>query len=248
MPREPTSAARLDEMSGRRLSLRVTLQPDFDVTVAIEFDGMPIEDEEGNRSLVEFCAIAGGGGQSPRTLRALNELFRSLGADNEDDPTGIPPFPINLRKELEKAPTGPLGFYERRYYPFSNFSSFAVEWRGRVWMTSEHAYQAAKFFDEEVIQLVFEARSAHDAKIVAHQHKDRVRPDWNEVKVPIMKEICRAKLSQHAFIEKRLRETTGRVIVEDSPRDSFWGWGPDRNGLNHLGKIYMELRDELPAV
>ena len=52
-----------------------------------------------------------------------------------------------------------------------------------------------------------------------------------------MEEICRAKLEQHVFIQKRLRQTGGREIIEDSPADSFWGWGRDRKGLNKLGKI-----------
>ncbi len=34
-------------------------------------------------------------------------------------------------------------------------------------------------------------------------------------------------------------------IVEDSPKDDFWGWGPNRDGRNELGKIWMRLRSEL---
>ncbi|MEA2092756.1 MAG: hypothetical protein U9P61_02195 [Patescibacteria group bacterium] len=26
-----------------------------------------------------------------------------------------------------------VGFYEREFYCFSNFSSFAVEWKGKIW-------------------------------------------------------------------------------------------------------------------
>lgn len=38
-----------------------------------------------------------------------------------------------------------VGFYPREFYVLSNFASFQVDWRGRRWMTSEHAYQAAHF-------------------------------------------------------------------------------------------------------
>jgi predicted NAD-dependent protein-ADP-ribosyltransferase YbiA (DUF1768 family) len=34
-------------------------------------------------------------------------------------------------------------------------------------------------------------------------------------------------------------------IVEDSPKDDFWGWGPKRDGRNELGKIWMLLRSQL---
>lgn len=29
------------------------------------------------------------------------------------------------------------------------------------------------------------------------------------------------------------------MLVEDSPRDSYWGIGANRNGKNMLGKILM---------
>lgn len=35
------------------------------------------------------------------------------------------------------------------------------------------------------------------------------------------------------------------MIVEDSPKDDFWGWRPNRNGQNNLGKLWMKLREEL---
>lgn len=39
-------------------------------------------------------------------------------------------------------------------------------------------------------------------------------------------------------------ETSGK-IVEDSPKDDYWGWGEKRDGRNELGKIWMRLRDEI---
>lgn len=137
-------------------------------------------------------------------------------------------------------------FYEREFYCFSNFSSFSVVFFGQRCMTSEHAYQAIKFSRHpSIADLVVAAPSAHDAKKIAHQHKTQMHPDWNELKVPAMTQICRAKLAQHPYIQKKLLETGDRLIVEDSPTDSFWGWGPDRNGQNELGKIWMKLRSEL---
>ena len=60
-----------------------------------------------------------------------------------------------------------------------------------------------------------------------------------------MEDICRYKLEQHPYIQKKLLETGDLLIVEDLPKDSFWGWGPNRDGENQLGKIWMRLRDEL---
>lgn len=113
-------------------------------------------------------------------------------------------------------------------------------------MTSEHAYQAAKFVTREDIQdEIRAALSAHDAKKIAHKYASEVYSGWEKEKLEVMMDICRAKLEQHPFIQKRLLETGGREIIEDSPKDAFWGWGPDKEGENNLGKIWMQLRSEI---
>jgi ribA/ribD-fused uncharacterized protein len=136
-------------------------------------------------------------------------------------------------------------FYEGRYYMFSNFSAFMFYWKDEWWMTSEHAYQASKFLLYEIKERIRTALSAHDAKKIARSLDHLKRADWASVKLPIMEEIVRAKLEQHPFIKESLLETRQMVIIEDSPKDSFWGRGPDHNGENHLGRIWMKLRDEL---
>ena len=112
-------------------------------------------------------------------------------------------------------------------------------------MTAEHAYQAAKFTDINVIMAIMLAPSAHEAKQIAKEHAHLKRADWNEVKIPVMEEILRAKLSQHAYVRETLEKTGKIMIVENSPTDSFWGRGPDWKGQNHLGKIWMRLRKQM---
>lgn len=96
-----------------------------------------------------------------------------------------------------------------------------------------------------IIAQIKNARSAHDARIIAHMYEHMKISHWHEVKLNIMEEIVRAKLEQHPYIHRKLLETGNREIVEDSPTDSFWGRGPDGRGDNHLGKIWMKLRQEL---
>ncbi len=140
-----------------------------------------------------------------------------------------------------------IGFYEREFYVLSNFSSFQVQWRDRLWPTSEHAYQAAHFFETapELAKAIADAPSAHQAFKIAKANADKAPSNWDDIKIDIMEEICRAKLSQHDYVRRKLLQTGDMDIVEDSPKDSFWGWGPDRSGRNELGKIWMRLRDEL---
>lgn len=139
----------------------------------------------------------------------------------------------------------PICFYEHEYYVFSNFSSFTLERKGVVWMTSEHAYHAERFTDETMKQAIASMRSAHDAFTYAQVNKSLQRSDWNEVKLGIMKEILHAKVAQHPYVLKKLLESGDRELVEDSWRDDFWGWGPNKDGQNHLGKLWMEVREEV---
>lgn len=137
-----------------------------------------------------------------------------------------------------------IGFYETEHYMFSNFSSFSVEYEGVIWMTSEHAYQASKFTDSAMKEKVRNAKSAHDAFKTARSHKDDYQRDWQDIKLVVMEKIVRAKHDQHPYIQEKLKETGNKRIVEDSPVDDFWGWGPNKDGKNHLGKIWMKIRDE----
>jgi ribA/ribD-fused uncharacterized protein len=136
-------------------------------------------------------------------------------------------------------------FYEHEFYVLSNFSSFAVEWKGKLYPTSEHVYHSEKFDDEEMKELIRCARSAHDALKLAHKHIDKYRSDWNLVQLVVMKEILQAKIDQHPYVKKKLLESKDRELIEDSWRDSYWGWGPNKDGRNCLGKLWMELREEL---
>lgn len=135
-------------------------------------------------------------------------------------------------------------FYENEFYVFSNFSSFAIEWKGELYPTSEHVYQAEKFEDESLKEQIKKARSAHEAFKLAEQNKDKRRNDWDEIKLGVMKAILRAKTEQHPYVKKKLMESGDKELVEDSWRDTYWGWGPNKDGANHLGKLWMEVREE----
>ncbi len=139
-----------------------------------------------------------------------------------------------------------IGFYEREFYCFSNFSSFSVKWKGKLWLTSEHAYQAAHFFKTAptLVAKIYKAKSADEAKRIASANKDKFPKDWEDKKIAIMEDIIRHKLAQNSYVLHKLLQTGKRKIVEDSPKDDFWGWGPERDGRNELGKIWMKLRDE----
>lgn len=135
-------------------------------------------------------------------------------------------------------------FYENEFYVFSNYSSFAIEWKGKLYPTSEHTYHSEKFEDESLKEQVRNTRSAHDSQKFAEANKNKYRKDWNDVRLGIMKEILKAKVEQHLYVKKKLLESGDKELIEDSWRDSFWGWGPNKDGQNQLGKLWMEVREE----
>ena len=140
-----------------------------------------------------------------------------------------------------------IGFYNREFYCLDNASAFRVEFNGVKFATAEAAYQAQAFVTTEpgIAYRIFEAPSAYEAKMIAHVNHDLRRADWDEVKVQVMESVLRAKLAQHPFVKQKLLETGDCPIVEDSPTDSFWGCGADRQGRNEMGKLWMKLRAEL---
>lgn len=138
-------------------------------------------------------------------------------------------------------------FYEQEFYVLSNFSAFRLHWRDRSFDTSEHAYHFERFIGAENCHRVaiISALSAHEAFRYAQANKRFQRPDWDSVKVSIMGDILRAKANQHEYVRRKLLETGDRELIEDSWRDNFWGWGPNHDGQNMLGKLWMEIRAEL---
>lgn len=142
-------------------------------------------------------------------------------------------------------------FYEQDFYVLSNFSAFRLKWSGQDFDTSEHAYHWEKFWQEgygkgwPVALEIKAASSAHEAFKIAERNKHLRRHGWDGVKVDIMRRILRAKASQHEYVRRKLLATGDRELIEDSWRDDFWGWGPNRDGQNMLGKLWMQVRAEL---
>lgn len=138
-------------------------------------------------------------------------------------------------------------FYEQDFYVLSNFSAFRLYWDGINFDTSEAAYHYEKFKDsaKSIAKDILHANSAHEAFKIAELNKKYRRPDWDDVKVFIMKNILLAKVNQHEYVKRKLIDTGNRELIEDSWRDDFWGWGPNKDGTNMLGKLWMEIRSEI---
>ena len=137
-----------------------------------------------------------------------------------------------------------IKFYTPKFYVFNNFSAHAIEFQGKLYPTSEHAYQAAKCTDPHGREEIRNARSPIEAKNLANgRYRPARDPEWDSKKVAILEEILRAKLAQHREAQEALRDSGDEDIVENSPTDYFWGEGADGSGKNMLGKLWMKIRN-----
>ena len=143
----------------------------------------------------------------------------------------------------DEAATMPVLFHEREFYALSNFSAFGITWRQKYFQTAEAAYQWEKFLgcDRRIGKAIQEARSPYEVKRIAAAFRDSRRENWDEIKVDAMREILLAKIGQHEYVRIMLLATGEREIIEDSD-NALWGWGPDRNGMNALGRLWMHIR------
>jgi putative DNA methylase len=118
-------------------------------------------------------------------------------------------------------------------------------------LTSEALYQACRFPHLPYVQkLIIAEASPMTAKMKGKPHRSNSRPDWDAVRVKIMRWCLRVKLIQNfAEFSRLLLATRDRPIVEESRRDDFWGANPvEPNvlvGQNALGRLLMQLREEV---
>jgi N-glycosidase YbiA len=139
--------------------------------------------------------------------------------------------------------TPPILEFTGENHFLSNFFPASFAWRGKLWATSEHAYQAAKSLDPEVQErirlLPSPGATKRAGKVIA------LRPDWEQVKVDIMLEIVFEKFRQNPQLIALLLATGDAELIEGNWwHDRFWGVCPvgSSKGRNELGKILMDIR------
>ena len=138
-----------------------------------------------------------------------------------------------------------IGFYPREFYALDNFSSFKVEYEGYLYSTAEEAFQTNLFIKDypNIAEKIKNSHSAHEAQQIRFMYEDKIKLSVAE-QLELMEKILRCKIEQNPYVLKKLLETENDNIVEDSPKDDYWGWGLNRDGENNLGKMWMKLRDE----
>ena len=141
--------------------------------------------------------------------------------------------------------------------PLSNFYHCEVEYEGFTYSSVEQVLQSEKadHYDDQIAHAkILHSEDPAEIKRVG-KHIPVIEQHWSRESVEIVRKACRNKFLQHQHLQDYLLATEDRVLVEAST-DKKWGCGLHlRNkdilnsalwsGDNQLGKILMEIRDEL---
>lgn len=119
-------------------------------------------------------------------------------------------------------------------------------------------YFKARFFeDSETAELILKETDPAKQKALGRSVKNYDETRWNKKRYNVVLDINRDKFRQNEDIRKILcDELNDYIIAEAAPWDKIWGIGLGPNdpkawdvatweGQNLLGKVLMQVRDEL---
>ena len=127
----------------------------------------------------------------------------------------------------------------------SNFWPSWVYLDGEPYPTVEHAFQAAKTLDLDERHHVRLAPTPGKAK--GFGRRLVLRPDWEEVKVQVMLDLLRQKFAQPSLAERLLATGELDIVEGNTWGDTFWGVDTRKGGDNNLGRLLVQIRNELRA-
>jgi len=130
--------------------------------------------------------------------------------------------------------------FKGEYAFLSNFYEHPIKYRGKVWPSSEHAYQAMKTLDKDEQEKVRQKRTPGQSKRAGQ--KVTLREDWEDVKVEFMHEILEVKFSDPELLEMLMSTGTARLVEGNHWGDVEWGVC-NGSGKNLLGNILMDIRE-----
>jgi ribA/ribD-fused uncharacterized protein len=142
-------------------------------------------------------------------------------------------------------PDNVIDRFAEEFHFLSNFHYATIAFEGIKYPTVEHAFQAQKTKERAEQREIAAAGSPMAAKGMGR--KVKLRKDWESVKVGVMRDLVRLKFTSHDDLADLLLATGHATLIEGNTwNDTFWGVCGKR-GKNWLGRILMEVRDELSA-
>lgn len=130
------------------------------------------------------------------------------------------------------------------YEFLSNFYNAPIFFNGLSFQNAEAAFEAQRT-DDINVRKRFCRLSGNKAKALGRRVEER--DNWNYEKEDIMRKIVHEKFKTHKELAQKLIATGDEELINvNTWRDSYWGIS-NGSGKNKLGRILMEIRDELTA-
>jgi ribA/ribD-fused uncharacterized protein len=151
-----------------------------------------------------------------------------------------------------------IDIFQGRWFFLSNFFPCEIEHKGIKYPSVEHYYVAMKVTEIQLLngqyytagdfrELIAKIKLPADVKKIGQ--KIKVRRDWEEKKLEFMNWGVREKFKNEKLSELLLLTADLEIVENNYWHDNFWGSCTcsrcGRKGENNLGKILMNVRQEL---
>ena len=154
--------------------------------------------------------------------------------------------------------------FQGKYFFLSNFYPVEIEYQGITYPTSEHYYVAMKVTNQQLIDGKYFTPAdfremigtigcsrGETGMVKRLGQKLKIRKDWDTYKLVAMNWVIREKFKNETLKELLLATGDEEIIEGNVWHDSFWGvceCDKCPKGKNNLGKIHMEVRNELRGI
>lgn len=140
-----------------------------------------------------------------------------------------------------------INCFDGKWAFLSNFHNSEIEFEGITYPTNEHFFQAMKTLDVNERRAIANCATPGQAKRMGRQVA--LRPDWEEVKIDVMREGLYRKFADEELADWLL-DTGDEELVEGTWwHDRYWGVCKcakcGGKGENHLGQLLMEVRSAI---
>lgn len=131
--------------------------------------------------------------------------------------------------------------FRGKYKFLSNMYLAKTSFESKYYPSVENAFQAAKVLDDST-RRIFRVCSSQEAK--KEGKRVPLRTDWEDIKLDVMYSCLKSKFEDPTLRQQLLDTGDAELIETNNWGDTFWGICKGE-GSNHLGKLLMQLREEI---
>ncbi len=131
------------------------------------------------------------------------------------------------------------------HHPLASCSNHSISLDERNWKTCEHYVQSMSVRSQKHAVIIETLPTAEDTiNYVKPWYRTKIKNYKRNVLI-LMTRALYTKAQMYSEVRDALAATDDKLIIETSQYDYFWGIGRHSQGHNHLGKIWMNIRQKI---